>query len=53
MHYVKKAEKSKTTRMQRYGTYTSDEAKAKVKATIDRHIEENQNYYEDIERKRK
>ena len=53
LHYVKKAEKSKTTRMQRYGTYTSDEAKAKVKATIDRHIEENPNYYEDIEQKRK
>ena len=53
LHYVKKAEKSKATRMQRYGTYTSNEAKAKSKATIEKHIAENQNYFKDIEQKRK
>ena len=53
LHYAKKAEKSKATRMQRHGTYMSNEAKAKARATIDKHIAENPNYYYDCEQKSK
>ena len=53
LHYFKKSLKSKETRMRHFGTYMSNESKAKAKDTINRYIEENPNFYHDRDQKAK